>query len=206
MISLHDKQRILKSGLHLVQKKISKQVYQSFKSIDWNKEKLSDVDFSEYEAMIELEKKVSLFFGEDWMTAAKLNHNEYKRVKRLKLKMNEAITTNKALFLTLTFSSDTLAKTSFQTRRRYVARYLKSQSAFYIANVDFGATNGREHYHAVLVGRSVDYALWREYGAIKGIKVRPTKNDTTRIAKYVAKLSNHSIKETTHQVRLIYSR
>jgi hypothetical protein len=200
MIPLHDKQRVLKSGLHLLQKKLSKAIYVA------GRLNLQPDSKSEYLALLNYETDLNAIYGSDWRIATKLNHNEYKRVRRLRLKMNEAITTNKALFLTLTFSSDTLAKTSFQTRRRYVARYLKTQSAFYIANVDFGATKGREHYHAVLVGRSVDYALWREYGAIKGIKVRPTKNDTTRIAKYVAKLSNHAIKESAQQVRLIYSR
>jgi hypothetical protein len=206
MINYIDKQRVLQKGLHLVQKRLSKQTYKAYKNIDFNKEKLSQVDYTEYNEMIELNKKFADFFGDDWNIATRLNHNEYKRVRRLKEKMLQSVLSNNALFLTLTFNSDTIARTTIPTRRRYVARYLKSQSAFYIANIDFGARNGREHYHAVIVGQSIDYKAWHSLGAIKGLKIAPTRNDTTRVSKYVAKLTNHAIKETTKQFRLIYSR
>jgi hypothetical protein len=206
MINYIDKQRVLQKGLHLVQKKLSKQTYKAYKNIDWNKEKYSQIDFSEYNEMLKLNEKFKDFFGDDWLIAQRLNHNEYKRVRRLKEKMLESVLSDNALFLTLTFNSDTIARTTIPTRRRYVARYLKSQSAFYIANIDFGARNGREHYHAVVVGQSIDYKAWHSLGAIKGLKIAPTRNDTTRVSKYVAKLTNHAIKETTKQFRLIYSR
>jgi hypothetical protein len=206
MINLSDKQRVLQKGLHLIQKRLSKQTYKAYKSIDYNVSTFRDIDLTEYHELIELNKKFSDFFGDDWNIAMKLNHNEYKRVRRLKQKMLSSVLSNKALFLTLTFSDDTIARTTIPTRRRYVSRYLKSQSAFYIANIDFGARNGREHYHAVVVGQSIDYNAWHSLGAIKGLKIAPTRNDTTRVSKYVAKLSNHAIKETTRSVRLIYSR
>jgi hypothetical protein len=206
MINLSDKQRVLQKGLHLIQKRLSKQTYKAYKSIDYKVPTFRDIDLTEYHELIELNKKFSEFFGDDWNIAMKLNHNEYKRVRRLKQKMLSSVLSNKALFLTLTFSDDTIARTTIPTRRRYVSRYLKSQSAFYIANIDFGARNGREHYHAVIVGQSIDYNAWHSLGAIKGLKIAPTRNDTTRVSKYVAKLSNHAIKETTRSVRLIYSR
>jgi hypothetical protein len=207
MINLSDKQRVLTSGLHLVQRKLSKQIYIAYKNIDKvNFEKYSDIDFSEYNELKELDKKFSAFFGDDWLIAQRLNHNEYRRVKKLKDKMLESVLSDNALFLTLTFNSDTIARTTNPTRRRYVSRYLKSQSAFYIANIDFGARNGREHYHAVIVGQNIDYKAWHKFGAIKGLKIAPTRNDTARVSKYVAKLTNHAIKETTKQFRLIYSR
>jgi hypothetical protein len=207
MINYIDKQRVLQKGLHLIQKRLSKQTYKSYKSIFYNIiPNVSDIALTEYRELIQLNKKFSDFFGDDWNIAMKLNHNEYKRVKRLKEKMLDSVLSDNALFLTLTFNSDTIAKTSYLTRRRYVARYLKSQSAFYIANIDFGARNGREHYHAVVVGQNIDYKAWHSLGAIKGLKIAPTRNDTTRVSKYVAKLTNHAIKETTKQFRLIYSR
>ena len=206
MINYIDKQRVLLKGLHLVQKKLSKQTYKVYKNINYNVPTFRDIDLTEYHELIELNNKFKDFFGNDWNIAMKLNHNEYKRVRRLKEKMLDSVLSNKALFLTLTFNSDTIARTTIPTRRRYVARYLKSQSAFYIANIDFGARNGREHYHAVIVGQSIDYKAWHSLGAIKGLKIAPTRNDTTRVSKYVAKLSNHAIKETTKQFRLIYSR
>ena len=206
MVNLIDKQRVLLKGLNLVQKKLSKQIYIAYKSIDRNVEKYSDMDFTEYHELLEINNKFKEFFGDDWLIAQRLNSNEYKRVKRLKDKMLNSVLSNQAIFLTLTFTDDTLARTTNLTRRRYVSRYLKSQSDYYIANRDFGATNAREHYHAVVISKKVDYSMWRKYGAINSKRIAPTQTSNVRVSKYVAKLSNHAIKETATQQRLIYSK
>jgi hypothetical protein len=206
VVNLIDKQRVLLKGLNLVQKKLSKQIYIAYKSIDRNVEKYSDMDFTEYHELLEINNKFKEFFGDDWLIAQRLNSNEYKRVKRLKDKMLNSVLSNQAIFLTLTFTDDTLAKTTNLTRRRYVSRYLKSQSDYYIANRDFGATNAREHYHAVVISKKVDYSMWRKYGAINSKRIAPTQTSNVRVSKYVAKLSNHAIKETATQQRLIYSK
>lgn len=206
MVNLIQKQRVLLKGLHLVQKKLSKQIYIAYKSIDKNVEKFSDIDLTEYHELLEINNKFKEFFGDDWLIAQRLNTNEYKRVKRLKDKMLKSVLSNQAIFLTLTFTDDTIAKTTNLTRRRYVSRYLKSQSNYYIANRDFGATNAREHYHAVVISKKVDYSMWRKYGAINSKRIAPTQTSNVRVSKYVAKLSNHAIKETATQQRLIYSK
>ena len=206
MVNLIDKQRVLLKGLNLVQKKLSKQIYIAYKSIDRNVEKYSDMDFTEYHELLEINNKFKEFFGDDWLIAQRLNSNEYKRVKRLKDKMLNSVLSNQAIFLTLTFTDDTLARTTIPTRRRYVSRYLKSQSDYYIANRDFGATNAREHYHAVVISKKVDYSMWRRFGAINSKRIAPTQTSNVRVSKYVAKLSNHAIKETATQQRLIYSK
>jgi hypothetical protein len=198
VVSLIDKQKVLVSGLHLLQKKISKQIYLESKKDNFGTDK--------YHELIELNEKFSAFFGDDWLIAQRLNNNEYKRVKRLKDKMLKSVLSNQAIFLTLTFNDKALAETTPRTRRRYVSRFLKSQSQFYIANIDFGTDKGREHYHAVLVAQKVDYSMWRKLGAINGKRVAPSDKSNVRVSKYVAKLSNHAIKETARQVRLIYSR
>ena len=206
MVNLIDKQRVLLKGLNLIQKKLSKQTYIAYKSIDRNVEKYSDMDFTEYHELLEINNKFKEFFGDDWLIAQRLNANEYKRVKRLKDKMLNSVLSNQAIFLTLTFTDDTLARTTNLTRRRYVSRYLKSQSDYYIANRDFGATNAREHYHAVVISKKVDYSMWRRFGAINSKRIAPTQTSNVRVSKYVAKLSNHAIKETATQQRLIYSK
>jgi hypothetical protein len=206
VVNLIDKQRVLLKGLNLVQKKLSKQIYIAYKSIDRNVEKYSDMDFTEYHELLEINNKFKEFFGDDWLIAQRLNSNEYKRVKRLKDKMLNSVLSNQAIFLTLTFTDDTLARTTIPTRRRYVSRYLKSQSDYYIANRDFGATNAREHYHAVVISKKVDYSMWRRFGAINSKRIAPTQTSNVRVSKYVAKLSNHAIKETATQQRLIYSK
>lgn len=109
------------------------------------------------------------------------------------------------VFVTLTFTDEVLASTSAETRRRYVQRYLKSQAQGrkYVANIDFGKENHREHYHAVVEGR-LDPLQW-SYGALNVKQVRKTSKPAA-LAKYVAKLSNHAIKETCKRSVLIYSR
>ena len=206
MVNLIDKQRVLLKGLNLIQKKLSKQTYIAYKSIDYNVPTLRDVDFTEYHELLEINNKFKEFFGDDWLIAQRLNANEYKRVKRLKDKMLNSVLSNQAIFLTLTFTDDTIARTTNLTRRRYVSRYLKSQSDYYIANRDFGATNAREHYHAVVISKKVDYSMWRRFGAINSKRIAPTQTSNVRVSKYVAKLSNHAIKQTATQQRLIYSK
>lgn len=138
--------------------------------------------------------------------AMKLNESKYKKAKRIREKIGNLIKEGNAIFLTLTFTDVVLSKTSPTTRRRYVARYLKEQSPFYVANIDFGGKNGREHYHAIVNNR-IDYQPWRKnYGAIKGEIVRNQDEDVMRTSKYVAKLTNHALKVSGVVPRLIYSR
>ena len=166
--------------------------------------------------------------------AMRVISSQYQRTKRLKDKMLlyllfGSLKYSQCLFLTLTFTDKVLASTSQETRRRYVHRWLKSISSDYIANIDFGSDreyttkNGdvkkatkREHYHAVILCDKVDYTGWHHLGAIKSKKVVLSalfNNDldsvnlhSSRLSRYVSKLSNHAIKETTKQSRLIYSR
>ena len=100
-----------------------------------------------------------------------------------------------------------LASTTKETRRRYVARYLKTQSETYVANIDFGGKNGREHYHAI-VAENCDLKQWKsKYGMINVKRIRNTKDDLNRVKNYVAKLTNHALKNTTKQAdRLLFSR
>ena len=155
----------------------------------------------------------------EWKEAERINYAFYKRVKRLKEKITQMLNNGKCLFLTLTFTDKVLESTSPETRRRYVAYYLKQFGVPYIANIDFGTAdayiddNGnerqgtkREHYHAVIQTDKITLDDWHKYGAIKLEKIRTTKNDNIRLAKYVSKLTNHAIKETTKRSCLIYSR
>lgn len=145
----------------------------------------------------------SPFFRE----AKKMNNASRQRVKRLRARVEDVIQSGGAVFLTLTFTDDVLSSTSPDTRRKYVTRFLKSQCGFYIANIDFGSQNHREHYHAVVQpnGERVDLAGW-SYGAINAERVRASENAPLRLAKYVSKLSNHAIKDTAKCSHLIYSR
>jgi len=119
------------------------------------------------------------------------------------------------LFLTLTFSDKALIHNTADSRRQAVKRFLKQFGVPYVANIDFGAKNHREHYHALLRIGEIDYHLWK-YGAINGLKVRNdikvdengelTSETVEKLSRYVAKLTNHAIKETTKRSVIMYSR
>lgn len=82
--------------------------------------------------------------------AMRLNESKKRKTSKVREKIEELVYSGNAIFITLTFTDETLKNTSFETRRRYVARYLKANSKNYVANVDFGSKNKREHYHAVV--------------------------------------------------------
>jgi hypothetical protein len=156
----------------------------------------------------------------------------YKKASRVRSKLSQMLRNNDTVvFLTLTFSDETLRNTTEQTRRRYVTRFLGSFASDYVANIDFGKTNGREHYHAV-ANALAPHDSWSQYGFIFSEYVKDGKtdckprnvpkrykdlppdeqrrlmsnDDEKRLAKYIAKLSNHAIKETNRRSVLIYSK
>lgn len=131
--------------------------------------------------------------------------NHRKKNQRARQKIESIIQFGNALFLTLTFTDDVLFSTTEKTRRTYVSRFLKENCIEYIANIDFGAKNGREHYHAVVsVDNKLDYLNWK-FGALNGLKIRKNSKPIA-MAKYINKLSNHATKSTTKNSKLIYSR
>lgn len=154
-----------------------------------------------------LEGLIALYGYDLVETALRLNQAKWKRKRRVQNRIEWFIASGEVVFLTLTFNDETLAKTSTETRRTYVRKYLKRYASEYVANIDFGGQNGREHYHALAVMQGdFDYKEWHKYGAIKGEKVRTKESDIERTCKYVAKLSNHAMKVDGKAPRLIYSR
>lgn len=138
----------------------------------------------------------------------KINHAEYERTKRLKNRVASMLLNGSCIFITLTFNDKTLTETTEKQRRVAVSRYLKKYGCKYVANIDFGSKNKREHYHALINCEKVDFTSWRKYGNINAERVRnkDIESDMTKLSKYIAKLSNHAIKETTKRSCLIYSR
>lgn len=138
----------------------------------------------------------------------KIHNANNKRVKRLKKRIETMLLNGACVFLTLTFNNETLETTTEKERRTLTTRYLKTFNAQYVANIDYGSKNHREHYHAIINCEQVDFKAWRKHGNINAQRVRnkDIKSDNTKLAKYICKLSNHAIKETTKRSTLIYSR
>lgn len=158
------------------------------------------------ENQIKMYQLMAKAFPEEWQEAFRVNKASYNRNIRLKSKISRMITSGSCIFLTLTFTDKVLETTSKDTRRRYIARALKTMSDHYIANIDYGKKKEREHYHAIVLADKVSQEQWL-YGNLDYERVRVHEEDSpVKIAKYINKLTNHAIKETTQQNRLIYSR
>lgn len=136
--------------------------------------------------------------------AVKVANSDFARNTRLKKRISTYLQMGTCIFLTLTFTDGCLSHTSPSTRRDYVKKFLRNSSSHYVANVDYGSKGGREHYHAIVVAESVDFSLWKQ-GAINGKRITET-SEPLRLAKYISKLVNHAIKETTKRNAIIYSR
>lgn len=107
------------------------------------------------------------------------------------------------VFITFTFADDVLNNTSSKTRRTYISRELRSLNVPYIANIDFGSKYDREHYHGIA---QIDW-IDRETYELGGIHVqRVNTNNPLALAKYINKLTNHALKDSTGCARLLYSR
>lgn len=147
-------------------------------------------------------------FPELWEICAKIYNSRKSKVSRIKSRiklMLEAIPLDNFLFLTFTFRDNVFDTTCEKTRRVYVRRYLTSLDVPYIANIDFGERNGREHYHCIVAINRVDSSFWfNHYGALNFEKILNLKEDSVKLAYYIDKLANHSTK--TSAGRLIYSR
>ena len=138
----------------------------------------------------------------------KLDKSGRSRTRRLNKRVKKILLNGDAIFLTFTFNDNTLSSTSKETRRRYVSYYLKQYSNSYVANIDYGKKNGREHYHALVSASKVPCEPWRKYGDIdfERVRNRSIETDIKRLSKYISKLTNHAIKETTKRSCLLYSR
>lgn len=134
------------------------------------------------------------------------------RKERIKKRITDYINTGKAQFLTLTFSPAFLSRdTTEETRRRYIARFLKEQCEYYVANIDYGEDNGREHYHAVIVPKNdrIDYQPYNDIFDKSRIYAEPiiiSNKSLDNISRYINKLTNHALKIKGAYQRLIFSR
>ena len=108
-------------------------------------------------------------------------------------------------FATFTFDDDALKETK-EWRKLQIRRLLTKVCDDYILNIDYGAENEREHYHAVLsIKKPNIYKDETNHTRIKELdkykcgfyKVDECKRDDIdkkRLARYITKLTHHSIK------------
>lgn len=190
---------ILDNNLHIEERRLNKLLFDLSRKDD-----LTDEDLLHYHKL----KCLYHSIGSNQLLKEchRLNKNINDRRRTFKEKIDFILYTNKdCYFLTLTFKDSVLNKTTAETRRQYVRKYLKSNYNVYIANIDFGNENGREHYHAVVGQEIGNCRLWEKFGFFHKQKIR-CKDDSNVLAKYVVKLTNHAFKETCKKNYCIYSK
>lgn len=200
-VDYKEKQAIISHKLDYLQKRISK----------WYHRQEQITPYGELYLLLDQKNKMIKKFNNNykkiiknaWEKATLLNHARYKRKQRIKSKIEQLVLEGNATFITLTFSDTVLSSTSEITRRRYVARWCKENSDYYVANIDYGEDKHREHYHAVL--RVGTYTSWN-YGFSNIKTVRSKSKDLNKVSKYVSKLTNHAIKKSGKLKRIIYSK
>lgn len=113
---------------------------------------------------------------------------------------------------TITFSDDMLAEWGEKWRREQVQMLLKSACADYIADIDFGERNGREHYHFIgLLSRDDLYQVegtgkgkgkmfyksktLDKWGAFTDLReVIESEKDRKKAVSYMSKVTNYALK------------
>lgn len=196
--TIQEKQLAIVNGWDKEAEKLSRCIFNALNDRSLNQDEVAEMSN-------QLIRNFGMF---KWQLCYAINNAKYKRVQRIKQRVNDIVMSGSAIFVTLTFTDSVFSSTNEETRKKYVKRYLKENSSIYVANKDFGANKGREHYHAIVstLSNSINLSPWHQYGAINVQRVRSKSNDLIKVSKYVAKLSNHAIKETASQSRLIYSR
>lgn len=153
-------------------------------------------------------------------------NNHKSRSARLRHKIEKWNSIGSLYFLTLTFSPEAMERSSDDSRRQAVRRYLSDLGILFCANVDYGDQNEREHYHAVICSPEDLPGSWKKdkgqmflvspffeswaqsygYYNLQRIRLDPETCDSRRISKYISKLTNHALKKSASGSRFVCNR
>lgn len=152
----------------------------------------------------------------------KENHCYCAKRSRLHSRINEFIENRASIqnsdmyFITVTFTDKELASTTCATRHDYIKRLCHDNFYRYIANIDFGTTTNREHYHILALCDNEIFYREKNHLRLKSVKKLtglidikkvPLDDDLKKIGEYTLKLAQHALKgEITHQNCIIYDR
>lgn len=135
----------------------------------------------------------------------------YNKISRIKRRFVFLISRYKFIyFCTFTFD-DKLIKKCDRTKRDLIKASLNSfdSDIKFILNVDYGTKTEREHYHC-LVGTNKSSSLRQHlknvYPCRTGVEFVPCSvSDIKRLSKYINKLSNHCLKDSTKGKRIYFN-
>lgn len=145
--------------------------------------------------------------------------NNYRKVKRVKEKINNEIFANQKLwhgcyFLTLTLREDLgkdITSEKYDKVRKEVRKFVSNYSRYYVLNKDFGThATKRLHFHGVaLINKGYVDSFKVNYNLKFGFcKLQLIDVNSIALSKYIIKLSYHALKVDYGKKRecLIYSR
>ena len=202
--SIKDKVIAISSGYHTKQNKIRKYIFSNH------------LDIKDPIRVSNIKNQFSLKYG-SWELMDNINKNRWKKKRRVEERIYFYVASSNAWWITLNFN-DRVLSLSEDTRRQYVRRYFSKHYPHYVANIDYGsnkeyvdrkgnirtATN-REHYHAVILSDKRPNIQW-EHGFSHIEKINVHKLSLHKITLYITKLSNHALKNSTKNKRIIYSK
>lgn len=156
-----------------------------------------------------LEKELAPLFNDKEIDRVmyNLNKSRYYRLEKVHDFISKNITARMdleaqklAYFATFTFNNKILESTTEDARRQRIRRLIKSYTLAAVCNIDFGRTTEREHYHAIILADKEQAQQMQKKaeknGFVSLFPIRTTKQDITRLTKYINKLSYHAIKDT----------
>lgn len=142
---------------------------------------------------------VNLFPDDFMKDCVRWCRNLRMRKIRCKERINTISKSGNTLFLTFTISEEFINR-SYSTLTEKLRDIHNMVSDNFVINADFGEKNGRLHFHSVLNCEFFDSSSW-PYGHVDILRVH---GDSSRLAIYVSKLSNHALKYSSYKT--IYSR
>lgn len=144
----------------------------------------------------------------DVVECLKMRDNRKSRMRELRNRITYwqqwRDTTTEIYFVSFTFTDETLASTTTETRKRYIRKELKRFCLDYMGNIDFGSENGREHFHFIIVVQKginpvSELKKLRKLGNFNVKRWKNTKKRTIAEAlgatvNYTDKMSMHAVK------------
>lgn len=139
----------------------------------------------------------------------RLLNARYSKVSRIKKRFLYLLIHSKNVyFCTFTFDNAHI-DCSDRTKKDYIKHSLFKfdDKCLIIMNRDFGKNTDREHYHVILGTNNDDDILKNLYYPFRFNveRVRIDKYSFKKLSKYINKLSNHCIKDSTNRSRIYYN-
>ena len=99
-----------------------------------------------------------------------------------------------AYFITLTYDNEHLENASNELAKEWAKEYLTN----YFGNDDYGKEKGRYHHH--IFGNFKEKIDLRKSWVNGAINIQKMQKTEKHLARYILKLSNHSIKDKTSKI------